>query len=421
MSLGARESPAQLRRCSILRAMLWGFVPNIDVEATPGMLSIRAISLIAAILTVALGCDSADRNPAGNGNVPETKVLVEKTANALSAPPAFGLADPMNDALVVERAKAVLACDWSTRHTFRPSSKCAALRPWYAAAETANATLLNMTTDEDQKVRYIAAEQLAGNFFPRERDPALAARVMDALAAEKFEPAAWWLAKAVGFVDAEKTGLGKRQQELFTNLASVKVKAQLLHYMQYINAAYHFEFTTRIARTAKDDTIREAAVTAFWLGMPRDKQAEVCKLWLDAVDDPVVTIAARAASMAGQSSSSRADCSAHFDSLLAKIERYVAAKGGLERPEFAQGLEAIFTSPKSSPKQKRRAKAALARILPNEAHHWFARSRALGVLVKDAGGGKKLAKKYLKDKDPLIAKRAQELIDEIKKEKKRKR
>jgi hypothetical protein len=333
--------------------------------------------MIVLVLAFATACSSKDK-PAD----PEpTKGSDTAPVPKADPPPAnSGLAAKDNDPAVVALAKAAITCkvddkqlDWS----------CPGFKAWRDSDllkdGKADMTLVNLLEDGDEKVRFLGADKLPDSRSGYGEDPAAAKRVLAAAQRETSALVAERLGKTLGNVNLEKTGITAEVTKLIAEHELVDLRVGLIGTGQHANSRALFDAVFAQAKTATDDKIRLRAVTAFWVGTPSDKQAEVCQMWLDTADHANVEIAGEAAYMCGLQS----NCKAHWDGLLDKLDGKTKA-GKVGHTQMASALEWLHNQKEATAPQKQRAIAIARAVAENAKNAASARARAIDFLAKKA-------------------------------------
>jgi hypothetical protein len=315
---------------------------------------------------------------------------------------------------VVAAVKKVLECEWKR---FGFTSKCEAYKSFTTSdlikQGRADKTLVNMTEDGDEKVRWIAAGMLRQHGKLYESEPALAGRVVAALETEKSEMVAERLASAVSEIDLEGTKLVDKVIGLCKS-GTEPVRAALIHHMLFRNrdSKKLYEFVKDAAKTAESAKVRQAAVRAFWVGTPRDKYGEVCKLWLDvAQTDKSEEVADTALRLAAQNPGGR--CKEDYDAIL-ELAGKKAKAGAVKNADVAYAVQYVHGQKQNaSDVQKKRALSVAETLLKNEANKDMARSAALRFLAKELPTkAKALAKKHADDKSFFVKSAAKRILED---------
>lgn len=338
--------------------------------------------ILMTVLALALGCSSkkADPAPAPEAAKPEAK----------AEPPAKGLANKANDAAVVTLAKAAQACkpDGS-----RLEYNCEGYKAWRDSPlfsdNKADATLLNLLEDADEKVRFLGAERLAAG---PTQDAAAAKRVLAAAQAETSTLVADKLGKALGGIDGKKTGIAADASKLVADHKLPELRLGL------ITAGASNESLAdailALATESTDEKMRLAAEVAFFNNTPAGKEADVCKMWLANVDHANAEISGEAAAVCGRTSA----CKASWDRLLDKIEARVKT-GSVRNDRLAAALQWIHDGSESSAKQKTRTVTLAKAIASNVKNDAFARK---GMIEFLAPLDKAFVGKFKKDKEAMV-------------------
>ncbi len=361
-------------------------------------------SLLVCSITLALGLAACvdKKKPAGD----------DKPAAAAPAKETKGLAAATNDPAVIAEVKKVLGCEW--KH-FGFSTRCEAFKAFRKSdlvkLGRADTTMVNLIEDADAKLRWLAARTLKQSGKTYESDAKLAERVVAAAEKEQDKLVAVKLARAIAEIDLEGTKLVDKVSTLAKDHEVEGFRAALVRSVLFRNRAVVklYELIKGMAKTEKSDDVRSSAVEAFWIGTPSGKHAEVCTLWREVAEtDKVDKVADAAMRLAGQAPNAR--CKGEFDALLAIAEK--KAKGGtVKSSDVAFAVKYIFRHKDTPAAQKKKSIAIAKILLANDANKGMARGAAMRFVGKEDPKGKKLAKKYLADKDFFVKNAAKRIVE----------
>jgi len=319
--------------------------------------------ILLAVLPLAFACSGKKSDPA------PTPPSGSDTKPAPTAePPAKGLAAKDNDPAIVALAKDAAQCkpDGS-----RLEYNCPGFKAWRDSALFKDAksdkTLANMLDDTDEKVRFLAADRFAER---NTEDAAVAKRVLAAAQAETSALVADRLGKALGKIDATKTGIAADVSKVIADHKLVELRLGLI--TAGASNASLFDPILALANTSTDDKLRLAAETAFYNNTPAGKEADVCKMWFANVDNANAEIAGEAAHLCGRISA----CKANWDSLLDKVDAKAKA-GSIAHHQMAASLQWMHDQSEASEPQKARTVTIAKEIASNAKNDAFARSRAI--------------------------------------------
>lgn len=341
--------------------------------------------LLLAVVSLAVACSEKKTDPEAAPREP-----VAKPAPKPDAPPAKGLGAPGNDPAVVALAKAAQACKPDGT---RLEWNCDGYKAWRESPllkdGKADATMLNLLDDADEKVRFLGADRLAEGAT---EDAAAAKRVLAAAQAETSTLVGDKLGKALGKIDGAKTGIAADVNKLLTDTKNDELRLGLI--TAGASNPSVADAILALANGSTDEKLRLAATTAFYNNTPAGKEADVCKMWLANVDHENREIAGESAAACGRVGS----CSANWDSLLDKIEAKVK-KGAVSYHQLAAALQWMHDGSSSNAKQKARTLKLAKAIASNAKNDPFARSRMLEFL---GPLDKAFVKKFTKDKEPMV-------------------
>lgn len=364
---------------------------------------IRHLFAAALFITVPVGCGSKED---AKKDESEKKDEDEKKK---------GLEAEGNDEDIVKLAKKILDCDWKGGKP-PSSSKCEDYKEWskgelFKDNDEAEDTLLNFLDDDEENVRYLAATALASRGDAYHEDKKMAKRVVEALEDEKEEAAAERLASAVADIDFEKVGMVDEAIELMKDHGVLKARARLVNDIMFSNrdSKKLYEHNKTAAKEAKEEEIRSAAVSGFWVGTPRDKKGEVCALWREVAEtDEAPKVGEQAFRLAGQKPTK--GCEEEYDALIALADKKAKA-GEVETGDIGSGLGYIAGQKGIAGPTKSKALAAAKALLANDANEGIARSAALRVLGEHDPSGKTLATKYKDDKEFFVKSTAKRILE----------
>lgn len=245
-------------------------------------------------------------------------------AGAVSAATPAGV-----DARVDALARAALPCK---AYDTSIDSSCPAMKAWSDAKGDfdegkADASLVAMLADGDEKMRYLGAYKLNQYGKAFKADKALAAAVVVAAEKETSKLAGYALGATVGRVLVRETGTFDRVTAMVTKHDVPDVRRGIVSSLLPSNQDDEPVFGL-VRDTVKDPdkAVAEAALQSFWTGGTRRGDA-TCRVFADNIESPNDAIAGEASDYLawfGQ-------CSASFDALLDALERRVKA-GSVSSP-----------------------------------------------------------------------------------------
>ena len=169
--------------------------------------------------------------------------------------PGKGLDDPANDPELVERAKAVIECPWSSGF----GSACEPLGLFYEALKPLDESpthaggralvleqaLVRFAADHDVRVRFLGASGLARRGNRYKTDVALAGALVRSLEDERDPTVGNQLGVVVARITLVDTGLAERVEANVTGHKLTRVRAALVGELLYHNGVRFFELTRR--------------------------------------------------------------------------------------------------------------------------------------------------------------------------------
>lgn len=309
------------------------------------------------------------------------------------APAAVGLEASTNDPRVVTLARAALACAWTDDKGL--DEKCPALLAWQGAPEVRgnDATLLELTSDAQPQVRWLAATALAGtedheSTRPLLRNPEQTKALVEAARRETHPRVGRELGFAVSEIHFAPTQREASVRELASHHALPLLRATVLSRVLRHNPEAYV-WVANLARTDPLSAVRQAAIGALRFAPPARFET-TGMLWLELARDKDAEVAEKAASCCAFY---EAICATEWDALLDAME----ARGGMPG-----ALWNLFSRPKATAAQKARAQKLVRAALENPKLDETTRSLALLILADmDPALGVALAARY--ESDPSTA------------------
>ena len=325
------------------------------------------------------------------------------TASARRSAP--GAVDPKIDAL----ARAVLACK-----TYDQSFDlaCPAMKAWNDAKDDfnegkADASLVAMLADPDEKIRYLGAYKLNQYGKAYATDKALAGAVVAAAEKETSKFAGYEVGAAVGRVLVRETGTFDRVKALVKKHELAEVRRGILSTLLFNNQDHEPVYNlVRDAVKDSDKSVAQQALSSFWVGGGKKMDA-TCQLYVDHLENPNDDLAASANNYL----SWYKRCATKYDALLDSLERRVKA-GSVTSISYVMAARHVCEDVKATDGQRKRG-AAIGRAVARkkDGKSWI-RSAALDTVMKcDAGdGGRAFVGTFAKDPEKSLADKAAELL-----------
>jgi hypothetical protein len=340
------------------------------------------------------------------------------SARPVSSSPAAAGTPVDVEARLGELAKAALTCPWNNGFTL----SCDAFMKWIQAHENAgptrgpvaDAVLVKMLEDPDEKVRFLAAQSLAQSIDrASRRDAGLAKRILAVAARETKESLAIHLGDVVGQLNFAATGTLDDVKKLLHTHALVVMRYEIiaLMMMENIDNDAVFDLPQELIKDS-NATVRKAAVDAY----RRIAQGEVrrlddiCKFLFSNIENPDQTVAALAgrnlAAVTGHT------CSADYDVLLKSLETRTRAKSLEDELDYAEGLQKLCENKATTPSQKAKAAVVLKAMAGLDATKLRqVRFFSLNAMVAcDPEGSKKWLQGFSNDKDDRLRQHAVDLM-----------
>jgi hypothetical protein len=321
-----------------------------------------------------------------------------------------GAANTTNDPAIVLLLKRALACK-PTRGAI--AGDCAGAIAWDASKEEfadgrADATLVNLLEDPDERVRILAVYKLDEAGKPYRTDARLAARIVDVAEQEQSTRVARPLGALVGRIDLERTQLFDRIELVARKHLLASMRGAIVEELLHENPAslQAFDLSKEMVRDP-DAQVRASAVGAFWIGGVR-WAAETCRLWFDNIDN---TMDQDVAARAGELLTRYGRCQAYFDALLDSEEKRFRASR-TDRAPFATALTNLCEDLRSTDAQRWRALVLARRMVEEKLTDTVVRGEALAsVLACDPAGGRAFVNGFAGDKEQSVRERALSLLD----------
>lgn len=315
-----------------------------------------------------------------------------------------GLADPGNDPRVVGWVREALGCAWTPQGF---SIRCPAYQQWLDELKDhqAEPTLVALTADGDEKVRFLGASALVRRGSAYRGDKALSERLVAAAERERSPAVGALLGTLLARIDMAG-GLEARVRAIATGHALSDLRAALVGELLFKAGAGWFDLTLELAKGEPDEAVRLAALTAFWVG-GQDRREEVCQLWLETIADEAPKVAAKGAYLL----SFWGRCQAHFDALQKEQAR--RAQLGLMTWDYFASVENLARDRRAKRKQKKLAVAIARAVVKQGKNPWAARNRALDYLAAHDRHAKRFIETFTEDEVELVARKASELFDKL--------
>lgn len=396
--------------------MRGGIVSLRRPERAVASLMRHSLPVLVALWTFA-GCGGAPVEPTAPSAAPSASVAPTPSS---SAAPSESVAAPKPPADPVRAAATkVLGCKWDDGE---PDWNCAESKAWDELPELhdgkADATLVAMLAESEERLVYLAAKALARSGDKYRTDKALAEKVLVKLEGGVSPSVQVNLAEAVGAIDAKETGFGDRMLAVSQKLP-VPARIAFIRSAQFRNSEFFYASTAALAKGEPDEKLREAAIRSFWVGTPASKGAEVCELWTTIAEDPK-TPDALAGLAAGFAAWTNMDpCVKQYDRLLARVDKRMKA-GPLDAWDWPNVVEHLADHKAASPAQKKKAIGSLKAMAENPKNSVATRSTCARALLRtDLPTGKAVIARFAKDKDEKVQRIAKDLENDVKDAEKR--
>jgi hypothetical protein len=349
-----------------------------------------------AFVTLAAACGNkeGDAKPAASGSA--------SAANSAAAAPAV---DPKISAL----AHAVLPCK---AYDSSFDSDCPAMKAWRDAKDDfaegkADASLVAMLGDTDDKIRYLGADKLNQYGKAFKNDKALAGAVVTAAEKEKSKFAGYELGRTVGNILVRETGTFDRVKAMVQKHEVPDLRRGILANLLFNNQDYDPVYNlTRDTTKDADANVAQVALGAFWVGGQRKAEA-TCQIYFDNLSnsrDPMAEEAANNLAWYGH-------CSSKYDGLLDSLEKRAKANT-ITSLMYASSARHLCEDTKATDKQRKRALEFGRDISQKKEIKGWIRASALETVMKcDPGnGGRSFVGKFKKDPEKSVADKANELL-----------
>ncbi len=345
--------------------------------------------------------------PAGSGSGSGS------AAPAPTTPPAAGgkgMAAAGNDAAVVTLFRNALACKPDENGDV--DSECPGMK---ALSDSnafedgkADATLVNLAEDGDEKVRSLAYDKMDYLGSKTLQDKAVAERIYAAAEAEKAEKNQRGAAGVVARFDVGATGTFERLKKYYA-AGSKDVKKKLARVVGSAENTKNedvWAWHKSLLADPEPEVAREAMGAYF--GNPGNlRRADVCAIYKENFGHKDAVVASKAAS----GTAGAKDCAADLDAAIAEVEKRGKAKDiPSEATDFLSVLGNPFNNDAVTPAQQKKKAAVAKGLATNAALPDNIRRGALEKLNEaDPAAGKATAQSLLKDK--AIGDYAKSIVD----------
>lgn len=352
--------------------------------------------VLVAIAGAGAGCSSS----CGSKSDDSKTKPGEGTTSSKASPPAKSATERAFDALVAQ----VMHCPWQPPRGVL--GRCVGLEKFHRSELSLNETLLvGLLDDPNERKRWLGATGLRRGHSYR-TDAAMAQKLVAAMERERSVAPALAMADAISRIHLKQTKLADRVEALLRNHPVVVARARLIQYTLFYNRDTLYDMVAKLATTATNPVIRSAAIAALFTGTPTARQTDSCTLWRGLVDDPNAKLGAMGAAFATRYR--RGVCKRDYDAVLDVVAKRARA-GTVKAEQLTDALRNIQLQPGATKKQKQRAVAVARVLLTNTKNYGPSRARALELLNRVAPDGAALVKRYLKDKDGFVMRRAERL------------
>jgi hypothetical protein len=251
-------------------------------------------------------------------------------------------------------ARSALACK-TLGTTF--DATCPAMKAWTDAREgfeggKADAALVALLADGDEKVRYLAAFKLNQHGAAYRTDRALAQATIRAVAHEKSSFAGFEVGSALGRIRVSETGTLPALASIVKDKDCPTLRLGVLGNLLNANPDVAAVFDL-VKSTVKDPdrTVGLGALRAFWTGGAKNPAA-TCDVYAENVDNADGAIAAEASNAL----SWYGKCQAQYDALLDSLDRRVTTgASALGAAQYMTAARHVCADGAASAKQKQRA------------------------------------------------------------------
>jgi hypothetical protein len=334
----------------------------------------------------------------------------DKPAGSATATGSAAAAAPAVDPKIMTMAKAAAACKSWESGGF--DSSCADFKAWSEAKDDfnegkADASLVAMLADADEKIRYLGAYKLNQYGKGFKTDKTMASAVVAAAEKEKARFCGYELGATVGRVAVRDTGTFDRVQAMVKKHDIPDLRRGILANLLYNNGDFDpvYGLTKATVKDA-DKSVAMSALGAFWTGGSR-KADETCQLYFDNINNANDDLAAEATNALAW----WGRCSAKFDGLLDSLDKRVKANT-VTSASYASATRHLCEDQKASDAQKKRSAGLARKMAERKENKAWVRSSALEAVVKcDPGnGGRSFVGKFKKDPEKSVADKANELL-----------
>lgn len=326
---------------------------------------------------------SASGGPTGSASPPAS------AASSASPAASRGLDAPGNHTEIVSMVKSVLKnCKWERETWKRPCASLNELESWFSPGHVVvQDTMIELCADSDPRVRALCSFVLEFDSLENIREKPLATTLLDAFEKERSTAACTGMARAIGHINAEKSGNEERIKQLIKSHPVARCRQGVLENLLASNE-YLYDYVVNIARTDPSPALRSAAARGLGRVFLDDKRAQSCKVWLEMLDESGQEHTGQAASLLAE----KEVCGGQWDELLKKVDAAVAA-GKVVSPMEDVACQ-LPRQKKAKAEQKSQALALAKKLVENEKNPGPMRAKALECVGRYDPEGKAFAAKF---------------------------
>jgi hypothetical protein len=360
--------------------------------------AVLQIHALAAAAALTAACDHGGASDAGS-------------SGSSSVPAAADGGVTLTSSAIDALARAVLTCS-TLGTTF--DATCPAMRAWTDARAgfeggKADAELVALLADQDEKIRYLAALKLNQHGARFRVDRALAQAAVRAAAQEKSAFAGFEVGSAIGRIRVAETGTLASIVPLVKHAGApafrLGVLSEILHTNPEVGPV--FELVKDAVKDA-DHTVALGALRAFWTG-GASKPAATCDIYAENVDNADVEVAAEASNAL----SWYGKCASRYDVLLDSLERRVkTGPSALGVAPFMTAARHLCVDATSTAKQKQRAAQVGRTVAGKPEFKIWVRSTALDTVwaCESSTSARAFVTGFRSDSEKPLADKARELL-----------
>lgn len=283
-------------------------------------------------------------------------------------------------------------CKWERGDWKLPCASLAELGTWFSPGHVVvQDTVIELCADSDPRVRALCSFVLEFDSLESIRNKAQAATLLDAFEKERSTKACIGMARAIGYINTEKTGDEERINQLLKSHPVAGCREGILeHFISLSSSEQRYDYLVNTAKADPSPALRRAAARGLGNASFSDKRKQnSCKVWLEMIDESGQEYAGLAASLLATEDA----CEGLWDELLKKVDTAVAAGKAASPMESVACI--LPRQKKAKAEQKSQSLALAKKIVENEKNPEPLRAKALACVGAYDPEGKAFAAKFV--------------------------